>query len=557
MREIMLCCGVLFLSITFMNCNGNKNKTASVAYVRGELEKLAPVELKCDLSTLSVNDKKALAKLVQAGRVIDELFLIQVDPQNPEIKNQLEADPARKPFLDLFNVMFGPWNRLEKDEPFLNIGEKPRGAGFYPIDMTREQFESAVKAHPELEKDFTSEFSVIQKDGNGNLIAVPYHIVYRDMVNKISGLIHEAAELTDDPSLKKFLELRAEGFLTDDYFDSDMAWMDLSGDLEVVIGPYEVYEDELFNYKASYEAFLCLVDHEESKKLEKASTYLNQMEDNLPIPDEFKNFNRGTSSPIKVVQEVFSAGDTKAGIQTTAFNLPNDERVREAKGSKKVMLKNIARAKFDKCWIPIVNTILAEEPLKHVSFDAYFNHVLMHEISHGLGPGIITLENGTKTTVSRELKELYSTIEECKADVLGIYNLIFLMEKGVFPKDMEESMYASYLGGMFRSIRFGIDEAHGGGVAIQFNYYIENGAFFTDENGKLNVDTEKIYPAVRDLAAKLLTIEALGNYETAKQFIEKYRRMTPLMQGFIDDLKHVPVDIRPSYPVLNELKEIN
>ena len=181
----------------------------------------------------------------------------------------------------------------------------------------------------------------------------------------------------------------------------------------------------------------------------------------------------------------------------------------------------------------------------------------MHEISHGLGPGIITLENGTKTTVSRELKELYSTIEECKADVLGIYNLKFLIEKGVFSKDLEESMYASYLGGMFRSIRFGIDEAHGGGVAIQFNYYIENGAFFTDEKGKLNVDTEKIYPAVRDLAAKLLTIEALGDYETAKQFIEKYRLMTPLMERLIDELKHIPVDIRPSYPVLNELKEID
>ncbi len=557
MRAILLFCGLLFLSISVMNCSNKNKDMTSIKYVEGELAKLAPVELHSDLSTLSVNDKKALAKLVEAGQVIDELFLIQVDPQNPDIKYQLEADPNSKPVLDLFNVMFGPWNRLEEDKPFLNIGEKPKGAGFYPTDMTKEQFEAAIKAHPELEKDFTSEFTVIQKDDSENLIAVPYHIVYKDMVKKISDLIKEAAELTDDPSLKKFLELRAKGFLTDDYFDSDMAWMDLSGDLEVVIGPYEVYEDGLFNYKASYEAFLCIVDHEESQKLEKASTYLNQMEDNLPIPDEYKNFNRGSSSPIKVVQEIFSAGDTKAGIQTTAFNLPNDERVREAKGSKKVMLKNIAQAKFDKCWIPIVNTILAEEPLKHVSFDAYFNHVLMHEISHGLGPGIITLDNGTKTTVSRELKELYSTIEECKADVLGIYNLKFLMEKGVFPKEMEESIYASYLGGMFRSIRFGIDEAHGGGVAIQFNYLIENGAFFTDEKGKLNVDKEKIYPAVSELAAKLLTIEALGDYQAAKQLIEKYRQMTPLMQRLINNLKHVPVDIRPSFPVLNELKELN
>ena len=556
MREIFLICGILFLSISFIGCNNTKNETVSMKYVQGELEKLAPVELQCDLSTLSKNDKKALAKLVEASHVIDELFLIQVDPQNPDIKYQLEADPKSKTVLEMFTVMFGPWNRLEEDKPFLNIGEKPHGAGFYPTDMTKEQFEAAIKAKPELEKDFSSEFTVIQKDDNGELIAVPYYVAYEDLVKKASGLIKEAAELTDDPSLKKYLSLRAEGFLTDDYFDSDMAWMDLSGDLEIVIGPYEVYEDGLFNYKAAYEAFLCIVDHEESKKLEKASAYLNQMEDNLPIPDEYKNFNRGSSSPIKVVQEVFSAGDTKAGIQTTAFNLPNDERVREAKGSKKVMLKNIAQAKFEKCWIPIVNTILAEEPLKHVSFDAYFNHVLMHEISHGLGPGIITLD-GTKTTVSRELKELYSTIEECKADVLGIYNLKFLMDKGVFSKEMEESMYASYLGGMFRSIRFGIDEAHGGGVAIQFNYFIEKGAFYADEDGKLNVDKEKILPAVRELATKLLTIEALGDYEAAKQFIKKYRQMTPLMQKLIDDLKHVPIDIRPSYPVINELKEMN
>jgi len=557
MREILLFCGILVLSISFIGCNNKSADKASLDYVQGELAKLAPVELKCDLSPLSANDKKALAKLVEAGQVIDELFLIQVDSQNPDIKYQLEADPKSKPVLDLFNIMFGPWNRLEEDKPFLNVGEKPPGAGFYPTDMTKEQFEDAIKSHPELEKSFTSEFTVIQKDSSGNLKAVPYHIVYKDLVEKISELIKEAAELTDDPSLKKYLELRAIAFLTDDYYDSDMAWMDLSGDLEVVIGPYEVYEDELFNYKASYETFLCIVDHEESKKLEKASAYLNQMEDNLPIPDEYKNFNRGSSSPIKVVQEVFSAGDTKAGIQTTAFNLPNDERVREAKGSKKVMLKNIAQAKFEKCWIPIVNTILAEEPLKQVSFDAYFNHVLMHEISHGLGPGIITLENGTKTTVSRELKELYSTIEECKADVLGIYNLKFLIEKGVFSKDMEESMYASYLGGMFRSIRFGIDEAHGGGVAIQFNYYTENGAFYADEKGNLNLDKEKIYPAIKKLSNKLLTIEAQGDYEAAKQLIEKYRQMTPLMQKLINDLKHVPVDIRPSYPVINKLKEMN
>jgi len=283
------------------------------------------------------------------------------------------------------------------------------------------------------------------------------------------------------------------------------------------------------------------------------ASYLNDMEQHLPISDAYKNFNRGSSSPIKVVNELFAAGDTKAGIQTTAFNLPNDERVREAKGSKKVMLKNIARAKFDKCWIPIVNTILAEKPLKLVSFDAYFNHVLMHEMSHGLGPGSITLADGTPSSVSKELKELYSVIEECKADVLGVYNLDFMINKGVFPGALRESMIPSYLGGMFRSIRFGIDEAHGGGVAIQFNYLMEKGAFYEDDDGKLDYDEEKFMPALTELAAHILTIQATGDYDGAKELMDTYRIYTPLMNRIIEELSDVPVDIRPIFSLESKL----
>ncbi len=555
MRFIILCGGILIALLALFSCSQNQTDTTSVVYVNEQLEKLAPVDLQCDLSSLSVNNKKALAKLVQAGKIIDQLFLLQVSPYNPQLLEQLQNDAKAQQHLDLFNVMFGPWNRLEEHTPFLKVGEKPLGAGFYPEDMTKEEFSAAFKDKPELKKQFTSEFTVITRDSAG-LQAVPYHVAYKELVDQVSALVKEAAELTDDPTLKKYLSLRADAFLNDDYFASDMAWMDLAGDLEIVIGPYEVYEDRLFNYKAAYEAFLCVVDHEESRKLEIVSGYLNEMENNLPIPDQYKNFNRGQSSPVKVVQQVFSAGDTKAGIQTTAFNLPNDERVREAKGSKKVMLKNIAKAKFEKCWIPIVNTILAEEPLKHVTFDAYFNHVLLHEVSHGLGPGNITLENGVKTTVGKELKEHYSTIEECKADVLGIYNVLFLMSKGVFAPDMEESALASYLGGMFRSIRFGIDEAHGGGVAIQFNYFIETGAFYADAEGKLNLDRDKLIAAIKSLANTLLLIEARGDYDGAGQLVEKYRVMTPLMANLIDKLKHIPVDIRPVYPVNQELQAL-
>lgn len=544
---------VLFIGVTLLlNSCGNRviQSRADLDYVKGELDKLAPVTLQADISHLSDSEKQVIVRLVEAGRIIDELFLLQVDQNNPEIRRELLAseDPTQKPYLELFTIMFGSWNRLEDHEPFLNDQEKPAGAGYYPTDMTKAEFEEYLVKHPESEDEFISEFTVIRRR-DGKLVAVPYHEEYKEHVEQVHKLLLEAADLTKDPTLENFLRLRARDFLTDDYFESDMAWMDLAGDLEIVIGPYEVYEDALFGYKAAYEAFICVVDQAESKRLAKAASYLNEMEANLPIDDQYKNFNRGTSSPIKVVQEIFSAGDTKAGVQTTAFNLPNDERVREAKGSKKVMLKNVARAKYDKCWIPIVNTILAEEPLAHVSFDAYFNHVLMHEISHGLGPGIITLDDGSQTTVSKELKELYPVIEECKADILGMYNLLFLIDKGVYPQDLRSSAYASYLGGMFRSIRFGIGEAHGGAVAAQFNFMIEKGAFSANKDDKLTVHPEIIEEAIRDLSHEVLMIEALGDYQAAQAFTEKYSKLTPLMERIIEKLEHVPIDIRPGYPL--------
>jgi hypothetical protein len=548
---------VMMLSFALSGCSEQPSDVTAglpVVAVQAELAKLAPVALDCDLSALSAADRSALAEIILAAKIVDQLFLLQVNPENPALLKKLEsaASPAGTPYLEMFRVMFGPWNRLQHDSPFLLVAEKPRGAGFYPVDMSKEEFEAWLLVHPEERKAFESTFTIIRRNGT-SLVALPFHQAYQPLVEQLAGHLAKAADLTDDPTLARFLRLRALGLRSDDYFESDMAWMDLAGDLEVVIGPYEVYEDGLFNYKAAYESFVCIVDHAESKKLEAIAAYLNEMEAHLPIPDCYKNFGRGTSSPIKVVQEIFSAGDTKAGIQTTAFNLPNDERVREAKGSKKVMLKNIARAKYEKCWIPIVNTVLAANPLAAVSFDAYFNHVLMHEVSHGLGPGLITQENGEKIDVAKKLKELYSVLEECKADVLGIINMKLMMDKGVFPQEMEYSMYASYLGGMLRSIRFGINEAHGGGVAIQWNYCFDKGAFLLDEQGKLTLDESKVLPALTDLAHEILMFQAEGDYEGAKTFVEKYRVMTPAMQGMVNALTSVPVDIRPSYPVLAEL----
>ena len=547
---IILC---LCLVVIMQNCGTKAITTkAPIEEVKAEYAKLTPVELKCDLSNLSVTDKKVLIRLIEASKIIDSLFLLQVSRDNPLILAELKEskDPNDQIYLDMFNVMFGPWNELDANKPFLNDKPKPLGAGFYPEDMTKEEFQDFITKNPDKKEALEGGFTVVKREKD-QLVAVPYHEEYPEMVNRVVELLKSAAELTSDASLKKYLQIRAEDFLTDNYFNSDMAWLDLNGNLEIVIGPYEVYEDALFSYKTAYESFICVVDHVESQKLATVADYLIDMQSNLPMPAEYKKSSRGLSSPIKVVQEAFSAGDTKAGIQTTAFNLPNDEKVREAKGSKKVMLKNIAEAKYEKCWVPIVNLILAEKPLKNVTFEAYFNHVLMHEISHGLGPGMITLSDGTQTTVSKELKDLYPTIEECKADVLGIYEYVFLMNKNVFPKDQKYSAFASYLGGMFRSIRFGIDEAHGGGVAIQFNYFIEKGAFIVDGKGKLDLDEKKLDAAITSLAEQLLIIEAKGDYAAAKSLIDKYRVMTPLMSQIIEKLKHLPVDIRPIYPEIN------
>jgi len=543
---------VIFLaSITLIQC-GEKmvQSKSSLKYVKAELDKLAPVELKCDLGGISENDRQVLVRLVEAGRIIDQLFLRQVSVTNPQLSDYLQTDlkPENAPYLELFNIMFGPWNRLDDDRPFINKKPKPTGAGFYPEDLTKEELDSFIKEHPDQKSVLEGTFTVVKRQDQ-QLIGVPYHVEYADLVGALVNLLREAADLSNDPTLQKYLRLRADDLMTDEFFESDMAWMDLSGDLEVVIGPYEVYEDKLMGYKAAYEAFICVVDHAESAKLAVVSRYLNELEAALPLAPQYRNYSRGKISPVKVVQEVFSAGDTKAGIQTTAFNLPNDERVRTAKGSKKVMLKNVAQAKYEKCWIPIVNRILAEQPLQHVTFDAYFTHVLMHEVCHGLGPGVLKTADGHETTVSKELKDLYSTIEECKADVVGLFTNLYLIDKGIFPKESKYSTLASYLGGMFRSIRFGINEAHGGGVAIQFNYLVEKGAFYTDPKGKLDLNQTALESGLRDLTQELLLIEARGDYHAAEQMITKYRVMTPLMAKLVSQLADLPIDIRPSYPI--------
>ena len=551
--------GILFLlfisGILLTNCEQHNKEVAQMQSLKQKIAQFVPTEIRYDRSLLNERQQKVVENLYRASTLIDTIFLDQVYAENLQILQRLKhsSDPLSKLQLEYFEIMFGPFDRLDHDKPFIGNQPKPKGANFYPADMTREEFENWIKTHPQDKEAFLSEVTVIRRHGK-NLVAIPYSEYYKKWLDKAADYLRKAAEFADNPSLKKYLLLRAKAFATNDYYESDLAWMDLKDNtIETIIGPYEVYEDELFNYKASFESFVTIKDPEESAKLAKFAQYLTDMEKHLPIPDKYKNFNRGSESPIVVVQEVFSAGDTKAGIQTLAFNLPNDERVREAKGSKKVLLKNLHEAKFEKLLKPIALRIMNRDQLPYVTFAGFFNHTLMHEISHGLGPGNIVV-NGRKTTVKLELKETYSSIEECKADVLGMYNDLYMIEKGVYPKSFEKEIWATFLAGIFRSIRFGINEAHGAGNALIFNYLLEKGGYEYDPNTKMvSVNWQKIAPAVKDLANKLLTIQATGDYQGAKALLAKYAVESAPIKTLRAKLTDLPVDIRPVFQIEQEL----
>ena len=557
---------LVFISLVLLGCEKQSDRqipenlsdstqqteeTTGMTQIEQTIAKFVPTELKYDANSLDERQKKVVEKLYEASKVMDEIFLDQVYSKNYQIKQDLEKQDTKeaKEKLELFNIMFGPFNRLEDDAPFIGTEKKPLGANFYPEDMTKDEFENWIKNHPEDEKAFTSEFTVIRRDGD-KLIAIPYSQFWKDKLTKASNLLKEAAEYADNPTLKKYLNSRADAFLSNDYYQSDMDWMDVKNNtIEVVIGPYEVYEDEMFNYKASFESFVTLKDKAETEKLEVFKKYLRDMEIHLPIPDEYKNFDRGSESPLAVVNEVFTAGDTKAGVQTLAFNLPNDERVRQAKGSKKVMLKNVSQAKYDKLLVPIARIVMDPDQMQYITFNSFFTHSLMHEMSHGIGPGFIKVD-GRDTEVRKELKETYATLEECKADILGMYNNVFMIEKGVFPESFERETYATFLAGIFRSIRFGISEAHGGGNAIIYNYLLENGGYkFNPETQKVKVNFEKVGTVLKDLANKILMIQAKGDYQGAKDLIAKYVVNSPSMQTLNEKLSDLPVDIKPVYQI--------
>jgi len=521
-----------------------------------KIARFAPTEISADISALSPGDTKALHKIIEAARFMDPIYFRQVWSGNPDMLKKLEADatPAGLERLHYFRINMGPWSLLDNNEVFLDGApkEKPAGADYYPEDMAKKEFNTWMETLTGKEQEKAMGFfSVIHRGANNKLKNVPYSQEYREWLLPSANLLKQAAQLTDNKTLKKYLTTRADAFASDDYYTSDVAWMELDAPIELTIGPYETYMDEMFNYKAAFEVFVTLRDEAESAKLAKFSGYLQEIENNLPIEAKYRNPKLAALSPIRVVDVVYAAGEGNRGVQTAAYNLPNDERVIREKGSKRVMLKNMQQAKFEKVLVPISQVVLDPSQQSKVSFDAFFTHILAHELMHGLGPHGITV-NGKQTNVRRELKELYSAIEEAKADITGLFALQYLIDKGLLDKQMEEEVYATYLASMFRSVRFGINEAHGKGVAIQFNYLTMEGGITNDEaTGFFHVDLMKVKEAAKKLTGEILTLQAEGSYAKAKSMIDRFAIIHPAMQRALDKLVGtVPVDIEPHFPLV-------
>lgn len=519
-----------------------------------KIARFAPTTLTADISKLSAKDRQALEKIIAAAKLLDPLFLRQVWSGNAALEQKLLADktPAGLQRLHYFYINDGPWSRLDNNEPFIDgvPKEQPEGANYYPEDMTKDEFNAWVETLSDTDKQkATGFFYLIRRGADKKLTLVPYSQAYKEYLEPAARLLREAAALTTNATLKTFLTKRADAFGSDDYYESDVAWMDLDSPIDVTIGPYETYEDELFSYKAAFEAYITIRDDVETSKLAKFSGHLQELENNLPIDPKYRNPKLGAASPIRVVNEVFGSGEGNSGVQTAAFNLPNDERVVKEKGSKRVMLKNVQDAKFNKTLIPISRVVLEPNEQSALAFDSFFTHILCHELMHGLGPHNITI-NGQETTVRKQLKELYSAIEEAKADMTGLWALQYMIDKGIIEKSMERTLYTTYLASMFRSVRFGITEAHGRGVAMQFNYLADEGAIkYNEAKGTFSVDHAKIKDGVTKLTRDLLTLEAEGSYDGAKAMLDKYAVIRPSMQNALDRLKDVPVDIEPIFPL--------
>lgn len=499
------------------------------------LNKYTEVSLTADLSSLSNNQKKMIPLLIEVANIMDELFWYEAYGD----RNLIMSLPMSDSIKRYLHINYGPWERLEDNRAFIEgQGPKPEGANFYPADITKEEFEAANI------DDKTSQYTLIRRTKEGKLGSQPYHKAFAKQVQKAADLLKQAAELAEDEGFRNYLNLRAEALLTDNYQPSDLAWMDMkSNQIDMVVGPIETYEDQLFGYKAAHEAYILIKDMEWSDRLTKYAAFLPELQKNLPVPAEYKKEMPGSDADLNAYDVVYYAGDCNAGSKTIAINLPNDEEVQLQKGTRRLQLKNAMRAKFDKILIPIAEELIVEDQQKHITFDAFFANTMFHEVAHGLG--IKNTIDGAGTTVREKLKEHASALEEGKADVLGLYMVTQLHKKGELTGELND-FYTTFMASIFRSVRFGASSAHGKANMIRFNYFAEKGAFTREEaTGRYRVNYDKMQQAMNDLSRDILVLQGDGDYNGVAKLVNDKGVITEQLQADLDRLteNNIPVDV--------------
>ena len=513
----------------------------STAAVPG-LSKYTTVPLSADLASLTEKERQMIPLLIDAARTMDTIYWEQAYGSRDSLLAQVN-DPDIRKFIE---INYGPWDRLDNHSPFVaEVGPRPPGANLYPKDITKEQFEAELAKVPKAKADsLKSLYTLVRRAPDGSLTAVPYHVAFREQNELAAGKLREAAKLAEDPGLRKYLELRAAALLNDKYQPSDLAWMDMKNNtIDVIIGPIETYEDELFGYKAANEAYVLIKDKAWSQRLSKYAAMLPALQRGIPVAAEYKRETPGTDSDLNAYDAIYYAGQANAGSKTIAINLPNDEEVQLKKGTRRLQLKNVIRAKFDKILMPIARELIADDQLPLLTFDAFFGNVMFHEVAHGLG--IKNTING-KGAVRTALKERAGALEEGKADILGLYMVQQLNQQGELQGENIQSNYVSFLASLFRSVRFGAGGAHGRANIAAFNYLQQAGAFTRDSTtGKYRVDFAKFQDGMNSLTEKILTLQGTGDYEGVGAFQEQYGTVTPELQADLDRLesKGIPVDI--------------
>ncbi|HBB90620.1 MAG: Zn-dependent hydrolase [Bacteroidetes bacterium GWF2_49_14] len=517
------------------SCKTTTNQPESDPAIVQKVSEYATFRLSADLSGLSVKEREIIPILIRVAEIMDDIFWMETYGA----KNEFLAGIKDSAIRQFARINYGPWEILNENKPFITGAEpKPLGAQFYPQDMTREEFEKMEDSTK------SSLYTVIRRNKEGQLSSIPYHVFFSTQIMEAADLINQAAAIAENEGLKKYLELRAQALLTDDYFASDMAWMDMkSSNIDFVVGPIENYEDALFGYKAAHESFVLIKDAAWSQKLARFAVLLPALQKSLPVEDKYKQEVPGMDSDLGVYDAVYYAGDCNSGSKTIAINLPNDERVQIEKGSRKLQLKNSIQAKFEKILIPISQEVIDPTQQKHVLFDAFFENIMFHEVAHGLGIKNTLTGAGP---VRKVLSDQYSALEEAKADIIGLYLVSQLAAMGEFGEKNLMDNYVTFLAGIFRSVRFGATSSHGKGNMLQFNFFNEKGAFSKDPaTGLYRVEFEKMKAAVSELGALIIGLQGDGNYAGVKKLMSEKGMVPAMLQ---DDLgrinsKGIPKDI--------------